>query len=102
MQLMEPHVAVVPRDLQGLIPGFLKNRKADLAALGIALRSQQPAKLKALGERIYSIGNPYGFRYLTLLGKRIAEAAQAGNLDEIAGLVETYADYLERVHIEYE
>jgi hypothetical protein len=99
---MEPHVAVVPRDLEGLIPGFMKNRKADVAALAAALKSQQAARLKLLGERIYSIGNPYGFRYLTLLGKRIATAAEAGNLDEIAGLVAAYADYLERVHIEYE
>ena len=99
---MEQHVAVVPRDLQGLIPGFLKNRKADLAALSVALKAQQTGKLKELGERIYSIGSPYGFRYLTLVGKRIAAAAQAGNMAEVAELVHAYADYLEHVDIQYE
>lgn len=99
---MECHVAVVPRDLASLVPEFLKNRKADLAALGEALHAQHAEKLKALGERIYSTGNPYGFRYLTSLGRRIIEAAQARKFDEVDELVRTYADYLERVRIEYD
>jgi hypothetical protein len=99
---MENYVAVVPKDLVDLVPIFLKNRKADATELEHALESLDLAKVKELGERIYALGVPYGFRHLTTLGREIQDAAKARNVEALRGSIRAYADYVARVQVDYQ
>lgn len=67
-------VALVPADLSDLIAGFLQNRSQDIAKLKSALAAEDLAAALQVGERMFALGNPYGFRQITTFGRQIREA----------------------------
>jgi hypothetical protein len=91
--------AFVPRDVADLIPGFLRNRQEEIGHLEEALASEDLATLVHLGERMYALGNPYGFRQITTFGRQLRDACAAQNLEPVGDLPGQYREYLSKVTI---
>lgn len=93
---------IVYIDLEELIPGFMKNRKADVEILRGAINGGDIEKVQSTGHSLKGVGGGYGFDRLSELGADIENAAKAGDADKIRSLIDDMADYLTRVEVTYE
>jgi len=92
----------VARDLEDLIPVFLKNRHKDLDILRAALAAADFEQLRQVGHRMKGVGNSYGFNHVSTLGKSIEDGARSGDRAALEARVAEYAEYLSKVQIAYE
>ena len=95
-------VVTVAKDLEDLIPTFMKNRNKDLETLRTALAAGDLEQLRQLGHRMKGVGNSYGFEKVTVLGKQIEDGAKANDRAGLEACIAEYAEYLARVQIVYE
>ena len=100
--MSESIVVTVAKDLEDLVPTFMKNRVQELKALRAALAGGEFEPMRQLGHRMKGVGNSYGFEQVSELGKRIEEAARTGDRAALEASIADYADYLARVTIVYE
>lgn len=96
------HVVSVAKDLEDLIPVFLKNRAKELDALRAAVEAANFEQLRQLGHRMKGVGSSYGFALVSSLGKRIEDAALVPDVATLKACVDEYADHLGRVRVVYE
>ena len=96
------YTAVVAKDLEDLIPVFIKNRTKELESLRAAIGAGDFEQLKQLGHRMKGVGNSYGFGPISDFGKIIEDAAKTSDKAAIEGCIAAYADYLAKVKIVYE
>jgi hypothetical protein len=89
--------ALVPKDIADLLAAFLPNRRADVAQLRAALAEEDWARVRAIAERMYALGNPYGFRQITTLGRLMRTACAQRDAVELQRLTGAYAQYLASV-----
>ncbi len=92
----------VAKDLEDLIPTFMKNRFKELDTLRSALAGGDLEQLRQLGHRMKGVGNSYGFEKVSLLGKQIEDGARSGDRAGLEACIAEYAGYLARVKIVYE
>jgi HPt (histidine-containing phosphotransfer) domain-containing protein len=92
----------VARDLEDLIPVFLRNRKKELETLRAALAAADFEQLRQLGHRMKGVGNSYGFERVSDLGKRVEDGARSGDRASLEDCIAQYEDYLARVQVAYE
>jgi len=92
----------VERDLEDLIPVFLKNRRKEVDSLRAALSAADFEQLRQLGHRMKGVGHSYGFDLVSTLGKYIEDGARSGDRASLDARIREYADYLARVQIAYE
>jgi len=92
----------VARDLEDLIPVFIKNRHKELDTLRVALAAADFEQLRQLGHRMKGVGHSYGFDHVSTLGKHIEDGARSGDRASLDARIREYADYLARVKISYE
>ncbi|HUK05725.1 MAG TPA: Hpt domain-containing protein [Burkholderiales bacterium] len=97
-----PITVTVAKDLEDLVPTFMKNRGKELDSLRAALASGDFEQMRQLGHRMKGVGNSYGFEQVSQLGKRIEDGARAGDRGGLEASLAEYADYLARVQIVYE
>ena len=95
-------VVTVARDLEDLIPTFMKNRRKELDNLKNALAAADFEQLRQLGHRMKGVGVSYGFERISALGKAIEDGARSGDRSMLESSVAQYDDYLARVQIAYE
>jgi HPt (histidine-containing phosphotransfer) domain-containing protein len=100
--MSEPIIVTVAKDLEDLVPTFMKNRTKELETLRAALAAGDLEQMRQLGHRMKGVGNSYGFEKVSLLGKEVEDGAKAGNREALAANLAEYADYLARVQIVYE
>ena len=93
---------VVAKDLEDLIPTFMKNRTKELETLRVALGAGDMEQLRQLGHRMKGVGSSYGFEQVSAIGKRIEDGAKVKDLPALEALIMEYTDYLARVTIVYE
>ncbi|MFM9982316.1 MAG: Hpt domain-containing protein [Burkholderiales bacterium] len=96
------YIAVVAKDLEDLIPVFLKNRAKELDSLKAAVGAGDYEQLKQLGHRMKGVGNSYGFAPVSEYGQTIEEGAKTSDKAAIEGCITAYADYLAKVTVVYE
>lgn len=89
--------AHVPRDLWDLMPAFLRNRREEAECLRAAWATTDVEILTRLAERMYALGNPYGFRQITTFGRALREAIAMRRWAVIRQLALQYEDYLSEV-----
>src|SRR5215211_923719 len=71
-----PRVTVsIDPDLEELVPGFLENRRSDVAALERAARSKDVRTVRLLGHRMKGDGGGYGFEEISKIGDALEQAA---------------------------
>lgn len=97
-----PITVTIAKDLEDLVPTFLKNRGKELEALRAALAAGDLEQMRQLGHRMKGVGNSYGFETVSQLGKQIEDGAKAGDRSALEARLTEYADYLARVQIVYE
>ena len=97
-----PIAVVVAKDLEDLIPTFMKNRNKEVETLRAALGGGDFEQLRQLGHRMKGVGNSYGFELVSTLGKQIEDGARTGDKPGLEASIVEYADYLARVKIVYE
>ena len=100
--MSEPIVVTVAKDLEDLVPTFMKNRNKELETLRAALAGGDFQQLRQLGHRMKGVGISYGFDKVSLLGKQIEDGAKAEDRPVLDASIADYADYLARVKIVYE
>lgn len=100
--MSEPIIVTVARDLEDLVPTFMKNRAKELDNLRAAVTAGDMEQLRQLGHRMKGVGNSYGFEKVSQLGKQIEDGAKDGNRAGLDACIAEYADYLARVSIVYE
>ena len=93
---------VVQKDLEDLIPVFMKNRHKELDALRVALAAADFEQLRQLGHRMKGVGNSYGFTHVSTLGKYIEDGARSGDRASLQARIAEYDEYLSKVQITYE
>lgn len=96
------HTVIVAKDLEDLIPTFMKNRAKELETLRAALSGGNMEQLRQLGHRMKGVGNSYGFERVSVLGKQIEDGAKSGDRSSLESSIAQYGDYLARVKIVYE
>lgn len=93
---------VVARDLEDLIPTFMKNRRKELDNLRNAIAAADFEQLRQLGHRMKGVGVSYGFERISALGKAIEDGARGRDKSLLESSVAQYEDYLARVQVSYE
>lgn len=91
--------AFVTRDIADLVPQFLRSRQIDIESLRASVATQDEARLVELGQRMYAVGNPYGFQHITTLGRHIIESSAKRDFDSVRALIAQYQEYLGTVEI---
>lgn len=91
----------IDEDLEDLIPGFLENRHLDVKVIEKLLDDAEFAEIQRIGHSMKGSGGGYGFDEISQIGKRIEEAATAGNIDKISSLARSLSQYLQNVQIVY-
>jgi HPt (histidine-containing phosphotransfer) domain-containing protein len=92
----------VAKDLEDLIPTFLKNRRKELDNLRVALASADFEQLRQLGHRMKGVGVSYGFDRVSALGKSIEDGARSGDRALLDASVKEYGEYLGKVQVAFE
>jgi len=92
----------VQKDLEDLIPTFMRNRHKEHEALKVALAAADFEQLRQLGHRMKGVGNSYGFTHVSTIGKDIEDGARSGDRATLEARIAEYGDYLSRVQITYE
>lgn len=100
--MTQPIVVTVAKDLEDLVPTFMKNRGKELETLRAALAAGDFEQMRQLGHRMKGVGNSYGFEKVSQLGKQIEDDAKTGDRGGLEARLAEYADYLARVQIVYE
>jgi HPt (histidine-containing phosphotransfer) domain-containing protein len=101
-RMSETIVVTVAKDLEDLVPIFMKNRVKELETLRSALAGGDFEQMRQLGHRMKGVGNSYGFEKVSQLGKHIEDAAKTGDRAALEASIADYADYLPRVTVVYE
>ena len=91
----------VTKDLEDLIPGFMQNRHKELDSLRVALAAMDFDILRQLGHRMKGLGNSYGFKQVSNLGKEIEEWACARDCRRLEAIIVAYGLYLSSVRISF-
>jgi HPt (histidine-containing phosphotransfer) domain-containing protein len=92
----------VAKDLEDLIPTFMKNRSKEVETLRAALAAGDFEQMRQLGHRMKGVGNSYGFEKVSALGRQIEDGAKAGDRAGLEARIAEYTDYLARVQVVYE
>ena len=79
-----PFVVKADPLLQPLIPDYLKNRRLDLQRLADGLARKDFALLRKTGHDMAGSGGAYGLPPISDLGRRIEDAAVAGDAAAVA------------------
>ncbi len=86
-------------ELADLVPGFLDNRRGDVAKLTNLLASGNFAEIRMIGHSMKGAGGGYGFDQITDIGDMIERAALTADSKTIVAGIERLADYLARVDV---
>ncbi|MCX5849313.1 MAG: Hpt domain-containing protein [Deltaproteobacteria bacterium] len=92
----------VDNDLADLIPGYLFNRKKDIAAIHDALEKKDLETIRILGHSMKGSGGGYGFENITDIGMLIEKAAKEGRDEDILLQIKRLEDYLLQVEVLYD
>ncbi len=98
----EAYKVKVAKDLEDLIPAFLRNRNKELETLKVALAAADFEQLRQLGHRMKGVGNSYGFAHVSVLGQEIEDGARSGDRASLEAHIAQYGDYLSKVQIAFE
>lgn len=92
------HTGGVAREEAGLamlVPGFLENRRRDLAAIASALACADYDTIRMLGHNMKGSGAGYGFTEITEIGASLEQAAAGREPAEIRARAEDLSRYLD-------
>ena len=95
-------VVRIDPELEDLIPGFIQNRRKDVAAILDGLDQEDFEPARSLGHSMKGAGGGYGFQAISEMGAALEKAAKAGDSAQIRRHTDALAAYLDRVKIIFE
>jgi len=95
----EKTIIRVDPDIAELIPGFLENRRKDIAAMLDSVQRGDFETVQVLGHSMKGAGGGYGFDAITEIGAALEQAATQRNAAEIRNRVHELSRYLDRVEV---
>ena len=96
-----PLTVKISRELEGIVPIFLGNRKKDVRTLRKALVTQDFKTVQTLGHRMKGDGGGYGFDRITEIGAAMERAAKLEDCSTIEQHIVQLEDFLTRVTVVY-
>lgn len=94
-------IALIPEDLESLIPGYLKNRRRDVIRIRQLVQDGDYNETQRLAHSMKGSGGGYGFDEITLLGAAMEIAAKSQDNPKILSGIDELEKYLNTVRIEY-
>jgi HPt (histidine-containing phosphotransfer) domain-containing protein len=91
----------IDQDLEGIVPGFLENRRRDVQTLEAALQENNLAAIRTIGHRMKGDGGGYGFDAITMMGDALEQAAAREDREAIRRQTAELTDFLARVTVVY-
>jgi HPt (histidine-containing phosphotransfer) domain-containing protein len=91
----------VEEGMEDVVPGYLEKRRADVPVYRHALDAGDFDAIKKLAHKMKGTGAGYGFPRLTELGAELERAAMQSNAGVIRENLEEFANYVEKVELEY-
>jgi HPt (histidine-containing phosphotransfer) domain-containing protein len=95
----EKTIIRVDPEIAELIPGFLENRRKDIAAMLDAVQRGDFETVRVLGHSMKGAGGGYGLDAITEIGAALEQAAKQLNAAEIQNRVNELSCYLDRVEV---
>lgn len=95
-------VVHVDEELKDLIPGFLRNRKADVDAVRSALNKGDFEAIRGIGHSMKGVGGGYGFDFISDIGRALELSARDKNREESADHIDRLAHFLDSVEVIYD
>jgi HPt (histidine-containing phosphotransfer) domain-containing protein len=92
----------IDQDLEGIVPGFLENRRRDVQTLEAALQENNLAEIRTIGHRMKGDGGGYGFDAISMMGDALEQAAAREDRDAIRRQTVELIDFLARVTVVYQ
>jgi PAS domain S-box-containing protein len=88
-----------PPEIADLVPRYLEKRRNEVGILNEALKTRDFARIRRIAHGIKGSGAGYGLPELTNFGKRLEEAAAAGDESQLQEQLAQMTKYLERIEI---
>jgi len=92
----------IDRDLQDLIPDYLKNRGKDLLVYQQALEKNNFDAIAILGHSMKGSGGGYGFNDLSSIGRAIEKAAINRDKESVRQSITAFKNFLNRLEVVYD
>jgi HPt (histidine-containing phosphotransfer) domain-containing protein len=93
---------VIDRELEEIIPGYLRNRRKDLILIPQALVADDFDAIQVLGHRMKGSGAGYGFNQISEIGQKLEDAAKGSDPGQIAEQVAELSSYMDCIDIVFE
>lgn len=91
----------IDADLEEIVPGFLENRRKDVATLQTAVDANDLKTIRLLGHRMKGDGGGYGFDAISAIGDKLEQAAIREDRTVMTQQIAALADFLARVEVVY-
>jgi HPt (histidine-containing phosphotransfer) domain-containing protein len=99
---MDREIVEVDEDLSDLIPGFITNKRADIAAIFNAVARRDYAEIASLAHRIKGEGGSYGFDAMSEIARSLEHACAARDAAAVTALARQLLSYLDRLEIVFQ
>lgn len=99
---MEKEIVIIDKDLEELIPVFLRNRETDIQKLTKALDENDFETIRIIGHSMKGFGSGYGFHFVSELGKILEEAGENCDRKTTIESIQRLEQYFENIEIRYE
>jgi histidine phosphotransfer protein HptB len=93
---------VVDKELQDIVPDFLKRRSDDVEKITVAISQGDLKTLQTLGHNMKGNGAGYGFAQISVIGAAIEAAAIAHDIAVIETQRQALAHFLTNVEVTYQ
>ena len=91
----------IDKDLEDLIPNFIKNRENDLISLKEHLDKGEIKEIESIGHKVAGSSGGYGFIELGKIAKSIEMAAMDNDTEKIKTLISDYENHIHNVEVEF-
>ncbi|MBF0207328.1 MAG: Hpt domain-containing protein [Oligoflexia bacterium] len=98
----EKNRVTIDKDLKDLIPRYLENRNKDIIKIKEALAQNDIKKIGVVGHQLAGNAGSYGFDQLGNIGKRMENAANAQNIEEITKCLQEIESYMQNLEVIFE
>lgn len=98
---MEKFTVTVDKDLEDIVPNFMKNRNKDIIELKALLAAEDYSSIEKIAHKVAGSSGGYGFDQLGKIAKEIELKAMSGETGPIPSLIENFQAYVENVQIEF-
>ena len=94
-------IVTIDQGLEEIVPGFLENRRKDVASLETAMQKNDLKTVRLLGHRMKGDGGGYGFQEISAIGDALEQAAIRGDRVVIQQQTATLVEFLAQVEVRY-